>query len=276
MQPKLTIAIPTYNRVDCLRQLLPELIPQVDTATSRGFAIEVIVVDNASPDETQDYVQHTFHDRIRYIRNKANIGGDANFIECVKHANGEYVWLFGDDDIINPGGVDRVVDILLKFNVSLLIAETHYEYSRYFRSYRELLDFFLLVDPIFPVHHSLITANIFLKSSFNIDTAISRLSTQYAHMYALFDTLKTESGIYVFNKKDTAFSVRTERAAPQWDTSRLEQNIINFNAHLAKELSCKRLSINVWLFYRARWLYNLVNDRNYRKLKLILKQRRTT
>jgi len=109
-RPLLTIAIPTYNRSACLTQLLEALGPQL-VGESR---VELIVSDNASPDDTSAVIA-SFRDKgfaLNYSRNETNIGADANFIRCFELAQGEYVWVFGDDDIIVPGGLNEVLRCL--------------------------------------------------------------------------------------------------------------------------------------------------------------------
>ena len=69
-RPLLTIAIPTYNRAWCLRDLLSSLASQLKDESR----VELIVSDNASPDETpslvQDFVARGL--RVRYLRNAEN------------------------------------------------------------------------------------------------------------------------------------------------------------------------------------------------------------
>ncbi len=109
-RPLLTIAIPTYNRARYLRELLSVLFDQLVTET----LVELIVSDNASPDETpavvEEYQMRGL--RLRSIRNETNIGADANFLQCFEQARGKYFWLFGDDDIIVPGGVAKILSLL--------------------------------------------------------------------------------------------------------------------------------------------------------------------
>jgi abequosyltransferase len=106
-KPLLTIAVPTFNRESCLRELLGILFDQLVSEPR----VELIVSDNASPDETplviQEFQQRGL--RIRYIRNETNIGADRNLLQCYELAQGKYVWVFGDDDVILPGGVAVVL-----------------------------------------------------------------------------------------------------------------------------------------------------------------------
>lgn len=109
-KPLLTIAIPTYNRARYLRELLSVLYDQLIDEPR----VELIVSDNASPDETPALVEE-FQKRglrIRSIRNETNIGADANFLQCFEQARGKYFWLFGDDDLIVPGGVGKILSLL--------------------------------------------------------------------------------------------------------------------------------------------------------------------
>ena len=106
-KPLLTIAIPTYNRAWCLKDLLSALADQVKDEPR----IELIISDNASTDETpllvKDFVAEGH--RVRYLRNAENIGSDANFVQCFEQARGKYVWLFSDDDIIIPGALAKIL-----------------------------------------------------------------------------------------------------------------------------------------------------------------------
>ena len=107
-KPLLTIAIPTYNRAGCLKELLSEFADQLKDEPR----VEFMIADNASADETPSLVQD-FVNRglsVRYIRNTENVGADANFLQCFEQARGKYVWLFSDDDLIVPGGLARILD----------------------------------------------------------------------------------------------------------------------------------------------------------------------
>lgn len=117
-RPLLTIAVPTYNRAECLRELLSGLADQLQNESR----VELIISDNASPDETpavvQDFVARGLH--VRYLRNTKNIGPDANFLQCFEQACGKYVWLFSDDDLIVPGGVDKILSYCASANYDLI------------------------------------------------------------------------------------------------------------------------------------------------------------
>jgi abequosyltransferase len=109
-RPLLTIAIPTYNRARYLSALLHSLSEQV----GNDSRVELLISDNASSDETPALID-SLKDKgalCRYIRNQENIGPDKNFLQCYTEASGKYVWIVGDDDMVLPGAVERIVSQL--------------------------------------------------------------------------------------------------------------------------------------------------------------------
>jgi abequosyltransferase len=167
-KPLLTIAIPTFNRASCLRQLLAMLADQVQAEPR----VELIVSDNASPDDTpavvQDFVSKGLP--VRYLRNRENIGPDANFLQCFEQAQGKYVWLFSDDDLLIPGGLAKIVGYLERDEYDMawvsnypFASETHT--PRSIRSGSEPLEVLNAKDYVKRVHifFTFITGNIINK-----------------------------------------------------------------------------------------------------------------
>jgi abequosyltransferase len=111
-RPLLTIAVPTYNRAGWLSRSLPEVLAQA--AAEPAGRVEVVVSDNRSTDRTWDLLQRAAasHPFLRLHRNDQNLGGEANFRLLPRLAQGRFVWVLGDDDILLPGAVRRVVDLI--------------------------------------------------------------------------------------------------------------------------------------------------------------------
>lgn len=107
--PLLSICIPTYNRANRLRLSLQAILPQV--ARSGGLA-EVWVSDNGSPDETRTVVEEARGlGPLNYSRNQSNLGVIRNVLRVTRELpRGEFVWLLGDDDVLRPGALGRVID----------------------------------------------------------------------------------------------------------------------------------------------------------------------
>lgn len=106
-----SVCIPTCNRADLIGKTLDALISQLTPE------MEIIVSDNASSDDTAATVSARAAQcgSLRGFRNDTNIGLDANTIQAVRHAQGEYCWLLSDDDIVLPGAVERIIATLKQY-----------------------------------------------------------------------------------------------------------------------------------------------------------------
>lgn len=110
MPPRLSICIPTCNRQEWLARAMESIrIPP-----ELQDRIEIVISDNASEDGTQPYVAELSRQfpNIRYERQPRNMGFDENIVHVLSQARGEYCWLFGDDDRMNPEAVQTVWDDL--------------------------------------------------------------------------------------------------------------------------------------------------------------------
>ncbi len=106
-KPRLTIGIPTYNRPKMLARSLECIFQQATPECS------ILVIDNHSEPSVEPIFTQIAQKYpaifARYIRNPSNIGGDANFLRVFEHADGEWLWLFGDDDIPKPGAIASIL-----------------------------------------------------------------------------------------------------------------------------------------------------------------------
>lgn len=105
--PLLAITIPTYNRGELLGILLDSI--------ARDFPVwpadlEVVVLDNASTDDTRAQVQRRIDGGmpVRLISNATNIGMDGNLSACFDATTAKYLWQIGDDEVLH-GGAGRYV-----------------------------------------------------------------------------------------------------------------------------------------------------------------------
>ena len=97
----LSICIPTFNRIksldDCLNSIL------IASQINRSFNFEVCISDNCSSEKVENVVEkYTSRLNIRFNKNSTNLGFAVNAINSVKMANGSYVWLIGNDDLLLP------------------------------------------------------------------------------------------------------------------------------------------------------------------------------
>ena len=109
---KLSICIPTYNRARHLTNCLHSI---AKSNIKDRSAFEVCVSDNCSPDNTEEVVRHAqLSMDIRYQKNASNVGIPRNFLNVVNMARGEFVWLLGDDDLVSPGGIESLLELINK------------------------------------------------------------------------------------------------------------------------------------------------------------------
>lgn len=111
VSPLLTIAIPTWNRAAFLALNLERLSQE---GRSYWGTVEVLVSDNASSEGTHRVVADAIAGGmpIRYIRNAENIGPDANTAQCFNLAQGKYVLIMGDDDLLVDGALPLLLERL--------------------------------------------------------------------------------------------------------------------------------------------------------------------
>lgn len=117
----LTFAIPTFNRLECLRLLVDSVSTQIARLSAQGRRVELLICDNASSDGTANYLGGLGRrEGLRVIRHPSNRGADENMIHCFRHAHGKYLWICGDDDLPVPGALDLVMDCLERDDPALL------------------------------------------------------------------------------------------------------------------------------------------------------------
>ena len=94
-----------------LAHLLPECIRSILRQSFSDF--EVLIMDDASPDETPS-VARCFGDlRVKHVRNEQNLGHLRNYNKGIQLSQGKYIWLISADDYLeSPHVLKRYVDCL--------------------------------------------------------------------------------------------------------------------------------------------------------------------
>ena len=118
-RPVLTLAIPTYERSASLSRLLHCLVAQAGIDR-----VEVLISDNGSTDGTRAAAAAFSDDlSIRIVGFDRNQGFDKNYHNCVVLARTEYVWVMGDDDLLTPGAVARILSAIDMNHPDLIICQ---------------------------------------------------------------------------------------------------------------------------------------------------------
>lgn len=96
-EPRISVIIPTYNRAamvcDCVACVLATACPN----------LEVIVVDDCSPDDTEKRIAQRFADdaRVRYVRNERNSFQAVSRNNGARIATGDYFFFLDDDNLVD-------------------------------------------------------------------------------------------------------------------------------------------------------------------------------
>ena len=121
MAPTLSVIIPTRERANYLRYAI-----QTCTA-SREADLEILILDNASTDNTAETVSAVTDPRIRYERSDSRLSMRDNFERGVRLARGKILCFIGDDDGLMPNAAADALTIFSKYNVDAVsAARAHY------------------------------------------------------------------------------------------------------------------------------------------------------
>lgn len=104
--PLVSVVIPTYNRAPLLRRAVESALCQSHAA------LEVLVVDDASGDQTERVMAGFSDSRVRYLRHPRRLGGSAARNTALDAAAGDYVAFLDDDDEWMPRKIERQLKLI--------------------------------------------------------------------------------------------------------------------------------------------------------------------
>ena len=107
--PLLSVVLPTWNRAQLVCDAVRSALVQ------RAGEVEVLVVDDASTDQTAAVVEREFGMRIRLLRleHRRGAGGARNV--GARLARGEFVAFLDSDDVWLPGKLDAELAVFAQF-----------------------------------------------------------------------------------------------------------------------------------------------------------------
>lgn len=122
--PLVSVLIPTYRATyfqDALNSALAQTYKN----------IEIIVCDDSESNLIEEIVNKAKKDdqRLRYVRNDPPEGGLGNYLKCFSEARGEFIKFLNDDDLLEPGCIEKMVAIFKNYPSVVLVT-----------SYRKLID----------------------------------------------------------------------------------------------------------------------------------------
>jgi glycosyltransferase involved in cell wall biosynthesis len=119
-EPTVSVCIPAYNASRFIAASIESVLKQ------SYAAFELVVVDDASTDDTVGIVQSFADPRVRLIRNERNLGLAGNWNRAAAAARGRYVKVLCQDDLLYPDCLAAQVGVLDDFvNASVSVVCAH-------------------------------------------------------------------------------------------------------------------------------------------------------
>src|SRR3979490_235845 len=97
------VIVPCYRYGKFLRQCVESVL------TQEGVAIRVMVIDDASPDDTAEIAESLLKEdsRVSYISHKSNKGHISTYNEGIDWVSADYMLILSADDYLLPGALAR-------------------------------------------------------------------------------------------------------------------------------------------------------------------------
>lgn len=106
--PLVTIIMPTYNR----RNVIPKAIESILNQTYKNF--EFLIIDDASEDETVEYLNTLEDNRIKILCNDENKGGSFSRNVCLDIAKGDIIMYLDSDNMWDSKYIETIVGAYIR------------------------------------------------------------------------------------------------------------------------------------------------------------------
>lgn len=139
--PKYSFVLPAF-KATFLREALISILNQ----TYKDF--ELIIVNDASPEDLNSIVDSYHDERIQYYINEKNVGGHdlvAQWNSCISYAKGKYLILASDDDVYHLDFLEKMDVLIDKYpNVNVFRPRVqHMDANGHVRGESDFLDEYL-------------------------------------------------------------------------------------------------------------------------------------
>src|SRR5262245_34368431 len=105
--PRVSFFVQAYNTSDYVEECLDSVLAQ-----RGGYEFDVLVIDDASTDDTAGRLAKYRDSRVRVVRHERNQGAIATANEGYAAAAGEFVVRLDSDDRLRPDFLSKTVPIL--------------------------------------------------------------------------------------------------------------------------------------------------------------------
>ncbi len=117
---KVSIIIPAYNTSQYITKAIESALSQTE------HDIEVLVVDDASTDNTVEVVANFTDPRLKLLVNETNKGPSYSRNRAIKEAKGEWIALLDSDDWYTPQRIETLLQVAQKENADLIADDIYF------------------------------------------------------------------------------------------------------------------------------------------------------
>ncbi len=114
---KISVCVAIYNGSRFLKEQLGSILKEV------GRTDEIVVVDDASSDNSVQLVKKLKNKRIKTYVNDFNIGPIRTFERALKNTNGDIIFFADQDDIWIRGKVKKTLDVFKKVKPAAVVSD---------------------------------------------------------------------------------------------------------------------------------------------------------
>jgi len=204
----LSICIPTRNRAKFLREILAAFARQIADGKIGEDQVVFYLSDNASDDGETPGIISDFAKKVPKVFsscNAVNLGGDGNNVHIRTLAKGKFLWVIGDDELLDDHAVVKVLKLIEEHNPGLIIAfDTHYDLKiptpQIFPDYRAFAKECVRFNTHALAEHTLISCNIFRADCFDIELGKKTVDANFPHMFGMIRPLMKNHAAVVLPK----------------------------------------------------------------------------
>lgn len=107
----ISFCIPTFNRKEYLKATIFSIIKEIESSNNID-KVEICISDNNSIDGTEEMINEIASNtkiKILFSKNDFNVGFDKNILKVVGLSTAKYIWLFGSDDHLIEGSLNKML-----------------------------------------------------------------------------------------------------------------------------------------------------------------------
>jgi glycosyltransferase involved in cell wall biosynthesis len=114
---KCSVCMAVYNGEEYLKKQLVSILEQLNIED------EIIIVNDASTDNSLCVINSFCDQRIKVINNINNLGVIRSFEKALNQTSGDIIFLADQDDIWTPGKVDETIEYMMKFQCNAVVSD---------------------------------------------------------------------------------------------------------------------------------------------------------